>query len=120
MGLRISARKFEDSTILDVHVRIVIGETCDSLGVVLCELAESKPRNVLVNLAEVTQVDSSGISALAKSFVTLKRDGGNLKILNPVGAVRDVLDVTGLVNCLPTYTDEAKALASFHDPAAHA
>jgi len=120
MGLRVSARKFEDITILDVYGHIVIGETCDSLGVVLCELAESKPCDVLVNLAEVTQVDSSGISGLAKSFVTLKRDGGNLKVLKPVGAVHNVLDVTGLVNCLPTYTDEAKAFASFHDRVAHA
>ena len=119
MGLRISARKFEDLTILDMQGRIVIGETSDSFGAVLCELAEIKPCNVLVNLAKVTQVDSSGISALVKSFVTLKRDGGNLKILNPAGPVRDVLDVTGLLNCLPTYTDEAKALASFHDRAAH-
>jgi anti-anti-sigma factor len=120
MGLRISARKFEDITILDVHDRIVIGETCDSFGVVLCELAESKPCNVLVNFAEATQVDSSRISALVKSFVTLKRHGGNVNILNPLGAVRDLLDVTGLVHCLQTYTDGAKALASIHDGAAHA
>jgi anti-sigma B factor antagonist len=120
MGLRISARKFEDVTILDVQGRIVIGETSDSFGAALRELAQSKPCNVLVNLAEVTQVDSSGISALVKSFVTLRRDGGALKILHPIGAVRDVLDVTGLVNCLPTYADEAKALASFHDRAANA
>lgn len=120
MGLRISRRKFEDITILDVQGRIVIGETSDSLGAALCELAESKPCNVLVNLAEVTQVDSSGISALVKSFVTLRRDGGALKILHPTGAVRDVLDVTGLVHCLPTYADEATALASFHDRTANA
>jgi hypothetical protein len=48
---------------------------------------------------------------------TLKRDGGNLKILDPVG---DVLDVTGLVHCLPTHADEAEALAGFRDRAAHA
>jgi anti-sigma B factor antagonist len=120
MGLQISARKFEDVTILDLQGRIVIGETSDSLGAALRELAESKPCNVLVNLADVTQVDSSGISALVKSFVTLRRDGGALKILHPIDTVRNVLDITGLVNCLPTYADEAKALASFHDRAASA
>jgi anti-anti-sigma factor len=120
MGLQISARKFEDITILDVQGRLVIGDSSDSFGAVLRKLAESTPCNVLVNLAGVSQVDSSGISALVKSFVTLKRDGGSLKILNPTGPVRDVLDVTGLINCLPTYTDEVKALASFRRSAAHA
>jgi anti-anti-sigma factor len=58
-------------------------------------------------------VDSSGISALVQSFVTLKRDGGSLKILNPTGSVREVLELTGLIKWLPAYTDEAIALASF-------
>ena len=119
MGLQISARKSENVTILDVRGRIVIGDNNDSFAAELRKLAESTPCDVLVNLAEVTQVDSSGISTLVKLFVTLKRDGGNLKILNPTGQVRGVLAVTGLVNCLPTYTDEAKALASFRDSAAH-
>ncbi len=120
MGLQISARKSENVTILDVRGRIVSGDSNDSFGTELRKLAESAPCDVLVNLAEVTQVDSSGISTLVKSFVTLKRDGGNLKILNPTGTVRDVLDVTGLVHCLPTYTDEAEALASFRGSTAHA
>jgi anti-sigma B factor antagonist len=120
MGLLISLRKFENITILDVRGRILIGDSNDLFGAELCKLAESTPCDVLVNLAEVTQVDSSGISTLVKLFVTLKRDGGNLKILNPTGAVRDVLNITGLINCLPTYTDEAKALASFPGGAAHA
>jgi anti-sigma B factor antagonist len=120
MGLLISVRKFEKITILDVRGRILIGDSNDLFGAELYKLAESTPCDVLVNLAEVTQVDSSGISTLVKLFVTLKRDGGNLKILNPTGSVRDVLNITGLINCLPTYTDEAKALASFRDSSAHA
>lgn len=120
MGLRILTRKSGNVTILDVLGRIVIGVNSDSFRAELRKLAESKPCDVIVNLAGVTQVDSSGISILVQSFVTLKRDGGSLKILNPTGYVREVLEVTGLVNCLPTYTDEATALASFHSNAAHA
>jgi anti-sigma B factor antagonist len=120
MGLRILTRKSGNVTILDVLGRIVIGVNSDAFRAELRKLAESKPCDVIVNLAGVTQVDSSGISALVQSFVTLKRDGGNLKILNPTGYVREVLEVTGLVNCLPTYTDEATALASFDRNAAHA
>jgi anti-anti-sigma factor len=120
MSLQISARKSENVTILDVRGRIVIGESNDSFADELRKLAESAPCDVLVNLAEVTQVDSSGISTLVKLFVTLKRNGGGLKILNPVGMVRNVLDITGLMNCLPTYTDEETAIASFRSSAAHA
>jgi anti-sigma B factor antagonist len=120
MDLRISARRFENITILDVRGRILIGDNNDLFGAELEKLAERSPCDVLVNLEEVTQVDSSGLSTLVKLFVTLKRDGGNLKILNPTGMVRHVLDVTGLIKCFPTFTDEATALASFHGSAAHA
>jgi anti-sigma B factor antagonist len=120
MGLQISMRKSENVTILDLQGRIVIGESNDSFAAQLLKLAESRPCDVLVNLTHVTQADSSGIGTLVKLFVTLRRDGGNLKILNPVGMVRDVLVVTGLINCLPTYSDEESAIASFRGSAAHA
>jgi anti-anti-sigma factor len=120
MGIQIAARKSGPITILDVRGRIVIGDSSDSFRAELRRLAESAPCDVLVNLAGVTQVDSSGISALVQSFVTLKRDGGSLKIVNPAGSVREVLELTGLIKCLPTYTDEAIALASFRRGAAHA
>lgn len=85
MDLRIAPRKSGKVTILDVRGRIVIGANSDLFKAELRTLAESTPCDVLVNLAEVTQVDSTGISALVQSFVTLKRDGGSLKILNPAG-----------------------------------
>ena len=120
MGLQISARKSGKVTILDVRGRIVYGPDSESFSSQLRELAGSAPSDVLVNLAGVTQVDSSGLSALVQSFVTLKRGGGDLKILNPTKYVLEVLEVTGLVQCLPAYADEATALASFHGNAAHA
>ncbi len=120
MGLHISARKSGKVTILDLGGRILAGPNNDSFRAELRKLADSAPCSVLVNLAEVTQVDSSGICTLVQSFVTVTREGGSLKILNPTGYVREILDVTGLTNCLPTFTNEAEALASFRDNAAHA
>ena len=120
MGLQISARRSGNVTILDARGRIVIGDSNDSFDAELRGLAADPSCRVLVNLGGVTQMDSSGISTLVKSFVTLKRDGGSLKILNPTGSVREVLDVTGLIHCLPTFTDEATALASFGESVAHA
>jgi len=119
-GLQISMRKSGSATILDLRGRITSGATGDSFRAELLKLAESAPCDVLVNLAEVTQMDSSGIGALVQSYVILTRGGGSLTILNPTGRVREVLDVTRLSISLPVFTDEAKALASLHDTATDA
>jgi anti-sigma B factor antagonist len=113
MGLQISLRKSGNVTIVDVQGHITSGPTGDSFRAELRRLAETTPGDVLINLAEVTQMDSSGIGALVQSFVMLTRGGGSLKLLNPVGKVLEVLEVTRLSAALAIYADEASALASF-------
>jgi anti-anti-sigma factor len=120
MGLQISTRKSGDVTIVDLQGRIIIGVSNDSLGAELRRIAEPGPCDVLVNLAGVLQMDSSGISTIVRSFVTLERQGGSLKLLNPLGHVREVLELTRLINSIPTFTDEAKAIDSFRGGVAHA
>ena len=120
MGLQISIRKSGSVTVVDLQGRITIGGSNDSLGNELRKLAEDSICDVIVNLAGVTQMDSSGISTLVRSFVTFERNGGGLKLLNPQGHVREVLELTRLINSIPTYTDEEKAVAAFRGGAAHA
>jgi anti-sigma B factor antagonist len=120
MGLQITSRKAGNITILDLHGRIVIGSSNDALGTELRKLAETGPCDVIVNLAGVTQMDSSGISTLVRSFVSLERQGGGLKILNPTGHVKEVLELTRLIQSIPAFTDEAKAIAAFRGGVAHA
>src|SRR6202041_939417 len=76
--LQIAARKSGNVTILDLQGRITIGNSNDALGAELRRLAETTPCDVLVNLSGVQQVDSSGISTLVRSFVTLERNAGSL------------------------------------------
>jgi anti-sigma B factor antagonist len=117
MGLQISSRKSGDTTVIDVRGRITIGRPNDALSAELRKLAEAGPCDILVNLAGVTQVDSSGISTIVRSFVTLERRGGRLKLVNAMGHVREVLELTRLIRSIPTFDDEAAALASFREKA---
>lgn len=117
MGLQLSSRKSGDVTIVDLRGRVTIGRPNDALSAELRKLAEAGPCDILVNLAGVTQVDSSGISTIVRSFVTLERRGGRLKLVNAVGHVREVLELTRLIRSIPTFENEAAALASFREKA---
>jgi len=68
---------------------------------------------LLLNLADVTQLDSSGVSAIVGTSVSLRRQGGSLKLLCPCGRVRAVLRLIRLPEIIPTFEDETQALASF-------
>jgi len=113
MGLQISTRKSGSVFILDLQGRVTIGSSNDALSAELRKLAENGPCDVLINLTGVAQVDSSGISTLVRSFVTLERQGGGLRLLNPTGHVLDVLELTRLIKSIPTYTNEKTAVDSF-------
>jgi len=116
MGLEVSARQSGDVTILDLHGRATIGTGNDVLNAKLRQIVEGGSRKLLINLANLQQIDSSGISTIVRAFVTLGRRGGAVKLLNPVGRVREVLEVTHLLGAIPTYDSEPSALQSFRAP----
>jgi anti-anti-sigma factor len=113
VGLQISIRESGDVTILDLRGRATIGVDSDLLSSHLRKLVANGVRNLLLNLAEVTQVDSSSVGTIAGTYVSLTRQGGSLKLLRPCGRVRVVLGVMRLLEMIPTFEDEIKALASF-------
>ena len=114
MGLQISIRKSADVTILDLRGRSTVngGET-ELLNRRLHELATGGAHKVLLNLKNLTQVDSSGVSAIVTAYVFLRDHGGDLKLLCPSGCVLEVLKVLRLLEIIPCFEDEAQALASF-------
>ena len=113
MGLQLSTRASGDVTILDLQGKATIGVDSDLLSGHLQMLIASGARKLLLNLADLTQLDSSGISAITGTYVSLASQGGSLKLLRPSGRVRAVLRVIHLPDIIPTFEDEAQALASF-------
>lgn len=113
MGLQIVIREVGDITILDLQGRVTMGLNNDVLSNQLRDLADAGVRKVLINLAGVPQMDSSGISSLVRSFVSLQRLSGSLKLLRPTGHVKEVLELTRLLHSIPNYQNEAEAIASF-------
>jgi anti-sigma B factor antagonist len=113
VGLQFSIRESDDVTILDLQGRVTIGVDSDLLNVHLKKLVAQGVRKLLLNLEDVTQLDSMGISAVVATYVSLSRQGGSLKLLCPRGRVQDVLRVIRLADFIPTFEDETQALASF-------
>jgi anti-sigma B factor antagonist len=113
MSIEISTRMAGDITIMDLKGRATLGKDADKLNDALRDVVAGGARKVLVNLADLTQMDSSGIATLVRSFVTLGVAGGIMKLLAPSGRVRDVLEVTHLLKAIPHFENEAQAIASF-------
>ena len=114
MSLHISTREVGVVTILDLRGKSTIGGgQSERLGGHLQDLVAKGVRKLLLNLADLSQVDSSGISVIVRTYVSLKRRGGDLKLLCPNGRVLQVLTVIHLLAIIPSFEDEAQALASF-------
>lgn len=113
MGLQISIRESADVTILDLRGKVTIGVDSDLLNIHLKKLVAQRVRKLLLNLEDVTQLDSLGISAVIATYVGLACQGGSLKLVCPSGRVQDVLRVVHATDFIPTFEDETRALASF-------
>jgi anti-anti-sigma factor len=114
MGLQISTRESGDITILDLHGRATIGIECELLRSRLNELVTHGVRKLLLNMADVNQVDSYGLSVISETSASLQDQGGSLKFLRPNGRVLKVLQVTRVLEIIPSFDDETQALMSFH------
>jgi len=113
VGLQISIRTSGDVTILDLRGRSTIDGESELLDNRLRKLIANGARRVLLNLTDLTQVDSSGVGVIIDTYVSLKDQGGDLKLLCPRGRVREVLRVLRLLEIIPYFENETKALVSF-------
>jgi len=113
VGLTVSLRKSGDVDIIDATGRVTLGDETNTLREALQTLIVNNRRKILLNLAGVSYVDSSGIRELAAALNALKGTGGRLKLLNPNKRVQDLLQITKLYTVFDVQQDEATAVGSF-------
>ncbi len=113
MSLTINIRETADATILDMSGRVNLGEALAELRDSIREALAGDQKNILLNLAEVSHIDSSGLGQLIGSYATVTERGGQMKLLNLQKRVNDLMQVTKLLTVFETYTNEEAALRSF-------
>ena len=114
-SMEIRERTVDGVPVLDVVGRMVLGErTSDTLfrSTVAERLSAGNPR-LIINLEQVAQLDTSGLTALVTAHLTASKRGGALKLVNPSARVRELLHITRLDTLFQLFDTEAQALASF-------
>src|ERR671910_2632971 len=110
--LNIRERQAGDVTILDMDGKITIGEGSVALRSAVRRLLEEGKKKILLNLAKVGYIDSSGIGELVSSYTAINKDGGELKLLNLTQKLQDLLTITKLLTVFDVYESEADALTA--------
>jgi len=111
--LNIRERQAGDVTVLDMDGRITIGEGSIALRSAIRRLLEEGKKKILLNLAGVGYIDSSGIGELVSSYTTINKGVGQLKLLSLTQKLQDLLTITKLLTVFDVYDTEAEALASY-------
>jgi anti-sigma B factor antagonist len=111
--MKIVERQVEDVVILDLHGKILIGEGDDALREAVTKLSDSGKTKILLNLAEVPYVDSAGLGEIVRTYTTVSRKGGKLKLLNLTKKIEDLLSITKLLTVFETYESEDEAVKSY-------
>ena len=111
--MTITERKSGDVTILDVEGKILLGEGDVQLKRKIDELVERKETKLLLNLAGVPYMDSGGLGEIVRSYTTIKRAGGELKLLNVTKRISDLLTITKLITVFEIPETEEAGVASF-------
>jgi anti-sigma B factor antagonist len=113
MDLRATIRDAGPVTVVDIGGRITLGEGSALLRKTVRELLDDKRTKILLNLADVNYIDSSGIGELVSAFTAVKKTEGDLKLLHLTKKVHDLLQLTKLFTVFEVYSDEPTALRSF-------
>lgn len=113
MSVKLTTRQVGDVTVVDAAGRITLGEGASMFRDKIRDLATGGNKKLLLNLAEISYIDSSGIGELVSGFTTVTNQGGVVKLLNLTKRVQDLLQITKLYTVFEVFDDETKAVRSF-------
>jgi anti-sigma B factor antagonist len=113
MSLKASARRVGDVAIVDLAGRITLGEGSGLVRNTIKDLINSGQKNILVNLKDVSYLDSAGLGEMVGAYASVTNAGGRIKLLHPQAKVHDLLQVTKLYTVFIAFDDEAEALRSY-------
>jgi anti-sigma B factor antagonist len=111
--MKASSRQVDGVTIVDLSGRITLGEGSVVLRDTVKDLSVKGNKKILLNLGDVTYIDSSGIGELVSAFTSVRNAGGELKLLNLTKKVHDLLQITKLYTVFDIQDDESSAIAAF-------
>lgn len=111
--MKITRRQDDGVTIVDVSGQITLGEEGTLLRNTIRELLDEGRKNILLNLGDVTYIDSSGLGELITAFTSVRNRGGELKLLNLTKRIHDLLQITKLYTVFDVKDDEAAAVGAF-------
>src|SRR3954453_13838841 len=113
MSLKAEVRSLGDVSVIDLSGRVTLGEGSGLVRSTIKDLVNAGQKNLLLNLKDVTYIDSAGLGEMVGSYATVTNMGGSIKLLHPQSKVHDLLQVTKLYTVFIAFDDEAEALHSF-------
>ena len=113
MSMKVSTRQVDGVVVMDLSGRITLGEGSVVLRDAVRDLLSKGNKKILVNLGDVNYIDSSGIGELVSAFTAVRKEGGDLKLLNLTKKVHDLLQITKLYTVFDVKDDEAAAISAF-------
>ena len=113
MSVKMTTRQVGDVTVIDAAGRITLGEGASAFRDTVRDLATKGEKKILLNLSEMSYIDSSGIGEMVSGFTTVTNHGGQLKLLGLSKRVKDLLQITKLYTVFEVFDDEAAAVRSF-------
>jgi len=111
--MKATSRSADGVEIIKLEGKITIGSGDVQLRETINKLVEEGKKDILINMKDVTTIDSSGIGELVGCYTSVTNKGGKLKLLHLPPKISDVLTVTQLITVFDVYEDEAEAVASF-------
>ncbi|BBB32220.1 anti-sigma B factor antagonist [Thermotomaculum hydrothermale] len=111
--MKIKTREVGDVTVVEINGKITIGEGDVALRNTIKELLEKGRKKIVIDMKNVSYMDSSGVGELASAYTTTKKQGGELKLANLNTKVHDLLQLTTLISIFEVFDSTAEACASF-------